>query len=183
MLSSLASKRIALVLSLIGWLLCVIAVLFGRDVRVSQFEGVLLVTLVWIIVTLAWVALVNRREQRVSLIEGLRQTELVQYESGALIIREGEPADCLYVLVSGEVQVTRDDDYGSEITVAELGPGAVFGEQGLLLGQPRNANVTALDTVTLMRLDKKTFMDIVAASDSDYQYLQAIAAARKTGQN
>ena len=33
-------------MSLIGWLLCVIAVLFGRDVRVSQFEGVLLVTLV-----------------------------------------------------------------------------------------------------------------------------------------
>ena len=59
-----------------------------------------------------------------------------------------------------------------------LGPGAVFGEQGLLLGQPRNANVTALEAVTLMRVDKATFMDIFAASDSDYQQLKSLAAAR-----
>lgn len=176
--NSFVSKRTALVLSLIGWLLCLIAVLFGRDDRVSLFEGGLLVTLAWSLVTLAWIAIVNRREQRGSLIEGLRKSELVHHDTGARIITEGEPADCLYVLVSGHVQVTRSDEYGSEITVADLGPGAVFGEQGLLLGQARNANVTALEAVTLMRVDKATFMDIVAASDSDYQQLKSLAAAR-----
>jgi MFS family permease len=71
--------------------------------------------------------------------------------AGATVVTEGEPGDLFYVLLDGEVVVTR---HGAE--VRRLGPGSSFGEIALLHHSPRTATVRAVtDTrlVTVRRID------------------------------
>jgi LmbE family N-acetylglucosaminyl deacetylase len=72
------------------------------------------------------------------------------YPAGFYIIEQGEPATRLYLILSGVAEVIREDDDGVLHAVARLGPGAFFGEEGLAHGQPRNAHVVALGSVTCL---------------------------------
>jgi LmbE family N-acetylglucosaminyl deacetylase len=72
------------------------------------------------------------------------------YPAGFYIIEQGEPATRLYLILSGVAEVIREDDDGVLHAVARLGPGSFFGEEGLAHGQPRNAHVVALGSVTCL---------------------------------
>lgn len=77
------------------------------------------------------------------------------YESGKLIISEGDPVDAtskFYLIRRGRVGVWRSGN-----KIAELGPGEYFGEVALLMNQPRNATVRALERVELYTVDRATF--------------------------
>jgi voltage-gated potassium channel len=77
------------------------------------------------------------------------------FPAGAVIVRRGEHGDCMYFVVSGEV----------EIRVAPnpiyLGPGQFFGEIALLTGGPRNASVVATRRCTLLSLDIVDFRELI----------------------
>ncbi len=60
------------------------------------------------------------------------------YEFGDLLVRQGEPADSFYVLVSGRARVVKADQAGNEIVLATLKPGDSFGESALTEGGTRN---------------------------------------------
>jgi CRP/FNR family cyclic AMP-dependent transcriptional regulator len=64
-----------------------------------------------------------------------------QFPSKAAIIRQGDPAEELYFIISGSVTVLLEDDKGHEIVLAYLNPGDFFGEIGLFNA---DANRTAL---------------------------------------
>lgn len=68
-----------------------------------------------------------------------RRSTDVTFPAGEVLLREGEPGYEAFVIVDGEVQVTRG---GVEIAV--LGPGEFFGELALLDRSPRSATVTTL---------------------------------------
>jgi LmbE family N-acetylglucosaminyl deacetylase len=72
------------------------------------------------------------------------------YPDGFYIVEQGEPANRLYLILSGVAEVIREDADGVLHSVAQLGPGAFFGEEGLAHGQPRNAHVVALGSVTCL---------------------------------
>ena len=72
------------------------------------------------------------------------------YPPGFYIIEQGEPATSLYLILSGRADVLREDSTGAMSKVAQLGPGEFVGEVGLAYGQPRNAHVVALDSVTCL---------------------------------
>lgn len=59
------------------------------------------------------------------------------FRAGEVVTREGDPADCFFLVESGRVKVSKSAD------VVELGPGAHFGELGMLLEAPRTATVSA----------------------------------------
>ena len=62
--------------------------------------------------------------------------ERVSYEAGDQIFQKGDPADCLYFLVSGRVAVQNKTGFGERTqVVALLDPGAPVGEKGLLGGR------------------------------------------------
>jgi CRP/FNR family transcriptional regulator, cyclic AMP receptor protein len=68
--------------------------------------------------------------------------------AGKVIIREGGYANDFYIIEDGTVKVERDGEH-----IADLGPGDVFGEQGLLEKQERSATVTASSPVRLIRIE------------------------------
>jgi len=67
---------------------------------------------------------------------------------GKTIIREGGFSNDFYVIDDGTVKVEREGDH-----LADLGPGDVFGEQGLLEKHERSATVTATSPVRLIRIE------------------------------
>jgi CRP-like cAMP-binding protein len=68
--------------------------------------------------------------------------------AGKTIIREGGFSNDFYVIEDGTVKVEREGEQ-----LAELGPGDVFGEQGLLEKQERSATVTATSPVRLIKIE------------------------------
>ncbi len=80
------------------------------------------------------------------------------YAFGDVVVREGEKADAFFVLVSGRARVVKAGDGGDEVSLALLGPGASFGEIGLLDPNAlRTATVRASSAVSVLRLDKPVF--------------------------
>jgi CRP-like cAMP-binding protein len=85
--------------------------------------------------------------------------------AGTVIVREGEPADALYVLVSGSVDVTARGEAGAEERALRTMPaGSYFGEIGLLESIPRTATVTAAEPCELLRIDGDAFLDALMAA-------------------
>jgi CRP-like cAMP-binding protein/cytochrome P450 len=81
-----------------------------------------------------------------------------RYGAGEVVLREGDPADHFFVLIEGEVEVSRAGPGGATV-VAVLGAGEYFGEVGLLHGAPRNATVSATrgGPVVVLRTDAAGF--------------------------
>ncbi len=77
-----------------------------------------------------------------------RRSEIRTVQKGAFLFRAGDPADALYILVSGRLAVTRDDAKGYALELATIESGSCLGEMGLSQGLPRSADVVgSLDSV------------------------------------
>ncbi|MCU0528598.1 MAG: mechanosensitive ion channel family protein [Cyanobium sp. Prado107] len=81
-------------------------------------------------------------------------TRCVRFATGEAVVLEGEQGDALYQLVEGRVEVLKLIDEGVEKKVAELDPGAIFGEGSAFTGEPRSATVRALEECVLLEVER-----------------------------
>ena len=81
-----------------------------------------------------------------------------RYEFGEVIVRQGDPADAFFILVSGRARVIKTSATGEELPLNRLTPGDEFGEGALLDGGVRTASVRASTTVEALRLDRAHFL-------------------------
>ncbi len=72
----------------------------------------------------------------------------------SIILRQGDPADCLYIIRSGSVRIFRRNPEGLNLDISIKGQGETFGEIALLTGEPRSADVETLEETHLMVLSK-----------------------------
>ena len=79
-----------------------------------------------------------------------------QHAAGTLVFREGEPGDCLYLIVEGQVRVTR-----GETLLREQGPKSFFGEIAVLEGENRTATITTTTPVRFLRLDRDDLLRLM----------------------
>jgi len=94
----------------------------------------------------------------------VRQLVTVPVTAGAVVIRQGDPADRFYVISDGRFEVTRRESITEPPRMLrEMGPDEVFGEIGLLTEAPRTATVTALADGVLLALDGSDFLELVSA--------------------
>ncbi len=77
-----------------------------------------------------------------------REPELLSFAAGEVIVTEGAPANTVYWIEEGQVEVLREDDEGATV-LTTLGPGRYFGELASLLATGRTASVQAATTVTV----------------------------------
>jgi hypothetical protein len=86
-----------------------------------------------------------------------------RHSPGTVIVRQGEPADKLYLIDQGEVEVLVEDRRGEQWRVAQLNAESYFGEIALLAGtpMPRTATVRALTPVQLYSLHKDDFLSLL----------------------
>ena len=127
-------------------------------------------------------------EERASVADHLVYAPFV---AGDVMTRQGATAHWLYLIVAGEADVWIDTPDGRK-AIATIGAGSVFGEMGMLTGEPRRATVGARTDVTCYRLDKSGFEQIIRARpdvadaishvlvtrESELEALRALGAAR-----
>jgi signal transduction histidine kinase len=77
--------------------------------------------------------------------------EIVDLATGDVLIHEGDVADALYVVLEGELEVTKQSGT-SEIPVAQVGPGSLQGEIAALEGGRRLASVRAITESEVLRI-------------------------------
>jgi len=122
-----------------------------------------------------------RSLSRVPLFQGLDASQiaeiarLVQVQiapSESVIVRKGEPADAMYFILEGSVEV---DVLPKPVT---LESGQFFGEVGLIKDTVRNATVTAIEELRLLALGKSDFQRLMKAFPDLAKRIAEIAAGR-----
>ena len=98
-------------------------------------------------------------------------TEDLEVEEGKVLCREGETAREFFVIVDGEVEVTK----GGEL-VRKLGPGDFFGEIALIEHLPRTATVIARSPLRFFVLTSQSFLALLdREAGVERQVLRALA--------
>lgn len=77
-----------------------------------------------------------------------------RYAAGDRVFDIGHQGDDMYILMSGRVGISIEDDPGSTSYIAELGESECFGEMGLLDDLPRSATATVLDESVILTLGR-----------------------------
>lgn len=114
------------------------------------------------------------RDQRVSL---MKRFAAYEAEPGTALIRQGALGEGLFVVLRGELAVTRTED-DNEAELARLGPGDVFGEISLLSSEPTTASVIATQPSTVLVLGRDSFYKLVQAVPEVREYVQRISEDR-----
>jgi CRP/FNR family cyclic AMP-dependent transcriptional regulator len=78
------------------------------------------------------------------------------WEPGAVVVAQGDVADCLYVVHSGELRAVVTGDGGRRTELNTLGPGDLFGEL-MLSGERRAASVEVTTRARLTRVTRAEF--------------------------
>jgi CRP-like cAMP-binding protein len=92
----------------------------------------------------------------------LGQGQFLEFGPGAVIFRQGDQGDRLYIVKTGVLEVVAQPSDGSEpMPVAYLGPGEVLGELALLTGSPRTATARSPEHAELFMLEKPVFHELM----------------------
>lgn len=105
--------------------------------------------------------------RKVSIFSGLNKQALcrlgsslkaVEYPKDSLIVGQETQGDSLYIIEKGRVKVVLCGESGREVILTIFRPGDFFGEMSLLDGQPRSANVMALEEACVLVLSREDFV-------------------------
>ncbi len=116
--------------------------------------------------------------QKVSLFQDLNSAALStlagllvlkKIAAGAVVFRESDDSDALYVVETGRVVISKHVQDQMDVVLTRFSAGDFFGEMGLFDAAPRSATAHAENDSTLWRLDRKAFQQIL----SDYPEMAA----------
>jgi len=150
--------------------------------RANSFEGIAVPTAVL---------------EQAELFEGLSGQDLFEvaavmrfrsFEAGAVVCREGQPGDSMYVVVDGLVHLLRSLAHEPEIRtrsifdegrlVGKLRSGEVFGTGALVTGEPRSATAKAAVDTNLLELGRDDFRALIGRFPQVLENLTAILSRR-----
>lgn len=95
--------------------------------------------------------------------------------AGQDLFREGDPGDGLFLVISGEINVTKRAP-GGEHSLARLGPGGVLGEMSLVTADARSATGRALVDARVLHMPAARFRTLLASeSVAAHKIVAAIA--------
>lgn len=98
----------------------------------------------------------------------------IELPAGTTIISEGDPADALYVLAEGEVEVTARGELGSERLIRTMSSPSYFGEIGVLEHIPRTATVRALTDCRCDRIEGQALLDALTTTPASSSLMENV---------
>jgi len=87
--------------------------------------------------------------------------EPIGWAKGDRVFEKDDPADNMYLIVSGKIGISLDDD--SDHMIAILGHGDFFGEMGILDDLERSATAHVLENTEALTLEKEKFLGLLRA--------------------
>jgi CRP-like cAMP-binding protein len=94
---------------------------------------------------------------RVALAAGGR---LQPFHPDTLILREGQRAESLFIVLRGRVKMSRATPVGRNVILALFGPGEVFGAVAALASGRADASIEALEETQCLEIDRATLFDL-----------------------
>jgi CRP-like cAMP-binding protein len=82
----------------------------------------------------------------------------VEFAKDSIIVSQDDPGDSMFIIQKGRVKVGFYGDTGREVILSILRAGDFFGEMSLLDGQPRSANVIAIEKSEMLVLSREDFV-------------------------
>jgi CRP-like cAMP-binding protein len=101
-----------------------------------------------------------------------------EYEQNAVVFREGEMGDCMYIIYKGEVKIHK-----GITALAILKEKEVFGELSLLDAEARSASATANTDCVLFRINQEPFYELVETRTEVVRGFIKILCQRLRAQN
>jgi len=99
--------------------------------------------------------------------------DVVEYAAGTVICSEGDPADVMYVVISGEVELSlRGQLLGKEEA------GGIFGEMAIVDAATTSATAVAVTDVKLARLEHDQFKGFISKNSEFSLHVMAVLANR-----
>lgn len=98
--------------------------------------------------------------------ELISHSQVHSYPSGTVLCHEDKIENTFYMILEGEVEVTKRINKSESRLLQTLSPGDFFGEMALIHNAPRAATVTARTNLVALELDKKSFDTVLKRSSS-----------------
>src|SRR5262249_26107627 len=98
-------------------------------------------------------------------------------EKGELIFRRGDVADALYIVKSGEIDISIDSE-SETVILATITAGNFFGELGLFDGSRRSADARAASDVQLLVLQRKFIINFLEPHPAATLRILAVVTSR-----
>ncbi len=86
--------------------------------------------------------------------------ETLTYRAGERLFEKGEEGNAAFIIIDGTVDVLVPVD-GGETAVAALGAKEIFGEMAVLCDQPRSTAIAARTELTVLRLQRSAFLNLL----------------------
>ena len=93
----------------------------------------------------------------------VRRTDVMQrahFAKGEIIIRQGDAADCFYLIESGQVEIIKEVPGNAPECLRLCSAGDTFGEVGILNNAPRSATVRSLTAVDVLKFSRQNFLSM-----------------------
>jgi signal transduction histidine kinase len=90
----------------------------------------------------------------------VKKSEVVSAQAGTVLIEEGDIGDSAYVVLDGELEVTRRS-HQQNVSIAIRMPGELLGEMSLLERLPRTASVRAIQDSHLLKIPNDAFEEML----------------------
>jgi CRP-like cAMP-binding protein len=84
-----------------------------------------------------------------------------KYRKDSMILIEEEAGQTMFILMSGQVKISRISEDGREVILAVMAEGDFFGELSLLDGQSRSANVTVIKDAEMLLINREDFLSLL----------------------
>jgi small-conductance mechanosensitive channel/CRP-like cAMP-binding protein len=102
------------------------------------------------------------------------------FAPGETVIRAGDPGSSMFVVHNGRVSVQISEN-GRPHTVATLSEGAFFGEMALFTGEPRTANIVAIEETEVLEIGHAAMKQVFDTNPDLVESLSHIIAERRQG--
>ncbi|MEZ4867646.1 MAG: cyclic nucleotide-binding domain-containing protein [Caldilineaceae bacterium] len=95
------------------------------------------------------------------------------HQAGAVILKQGQQGEYMYIIQSGELEVWLDG-----ACIRTLGQGEIFGEMALIDGSPHSADIIAKTDCLLIPIDERRFLFLIHENPIFGLHIMRIMAQR-----
>lgn len=95
----------------------------------------------------------------------LAQLQRLYFTDGQPLFDEGDEADDMFILLSGQALLYRRSPWGDRVCLAVLGPGQVCGEMSIFSPGPRSCSAVSIGETRVARINRGTLLRMLVQRD------------------
>ena len=115
---------------------------------------------------------------RINLAKLIPELERVNFQPGEILFKQGDPGDSLFIIIDGKARIFFSDQEKGGREITTMGPKECFGEMALLTGEPRSANIQAVTELSVLKLSRERFDNLLMKHHSLAIYFANLLARR-----